>query len=658
MTRFTMPLETVSDASGNPGNGWKLAFYVSGTTTPATTYSNAALSTPNSNPVIANANGRFSDIFLTPSVSYKVILLNASDVVQWTADPISSTALATADLAGLVKASSLSSNGADLQAIMDKLAGTVNAASISNTVSDQQAITDKLDFLQTGTGAVTRSLGAKLRDVVSIKDFGAACDGTTDDTAAWNAALATGRDISFPASQSRITGKLSYSSTWGQRIIGDGNYTSIFVIDSGFNLAATAVIQFGGTGQQLVGIGVSCAQTSTAVRGNLRQYPWIVRSNAHPSTTIRDVWINASWNGILLEGNCGQSMLEHIRIGGFNIDIYIDGALDTVRLDHYHSWPFDFPGDANLMSVYEDGTRVALTVGRCDDLCAGSILSYHGKVQFGDLGNGVPFGTIARLGLDGKTARIEMSGGRVTLASAYGSGGDLVDYKIQVSGNSALTIAAFWTLVIGPTTPDSWVSVIGAQAHLAIGEWWCEFQGDARIATVDTSGYLTILGGTFVQLDATARTQPVIHQISGRLAMTGCRLVALGGGTGNFVFITVDDKHVVTGNDFGGFGLAAPGDNTLGCYGPNTGLPAASAGAIDYSYIKRRHFTGSLSGGGAATIAHAVTNLHTRMVDIIAVYVGGSGERIPMTVASVDSTNITLSGGGAAAVYHVWVSHG
>jgi hypothetical protein len=131
----------------------------------------------------------------------------------------------------------------------------------------------------------------------------------------------------------------------------------------------------------------------------------------------------------------------------------------------------------------------------------------------------------------------------------------------------------------------------------------------------------------------------------------------LGGGSGNFVFITVDDKHAIVGNDFGGFGLSALADNTLGCYGPNTGLPAASAGAIDYSYVKRRHFTGSLDGAGAKTFAHAVGNLHTRMVDIIAVYVGASGERIPMTVASVDGTNIILSGGGASAVYHVWVSH-
>lgn len=43
-------------------------------------------------------------------------------------------------------------------------------------------------FTQSGAGAVSRSLTSKLRDVISVKDFGAVGDGVTDDTAAVTAA--------------------------------------------------------------------------------------------------------------------------------------------------------------------------------------------------------------------------------------------------------------------------------------------------------------------------------------------------------------------------------------------------------------------------------------------------------------------------------------
>jgi len=48
---------------------------------------------------------------------------------------------------------------------------------------------DMVGFIQGGTGAVVRTAMQKLRDTVSVRDFGAAGDGITNDTAAFNAAL-------------------------------------------------------------------------------------------------------------------------------------------------------------------------------------------------------------------------------------------------------------------------------------------------------------------------------------------------------------------------------------------------------------------------------------------------------------------------------------
>ena len=61
----------------------------------------------------------------------------------------------------------------------------------------------RLSFIAAGTGATTRTLQNKLRDTVSVKDFGAVGDGATDDRAAIqaaiNSAMTLGNAVYFPA---------------------------------------------------------------------------------------------------------------------------------------------------------------------------------------------------------------------------------------------------------------------------------------------------------------------------------------------------------------------------------------------------------------------------------------------------------------------------
>lgn len=84
--RFVLPYQTVIDGAGVPIPGAFLFFYVSETDTPLDTYANPTLTVPNTNPVQADAAGRFGNIFMLGT--YKVVLTDADLNQIWTADPV------------------------------------------------------------------------------------------------------------------------------------------------------------------------------------------------------------------------------------------------------------------------------------------------------------------------------------------------------------------------------------------------------------------------------------------------------------------------------------------------------------------------------------------------------------------------------------------
>ena len=101
-------------------------------------------------------------------------------------------------------------NGTTITFIVGLQAGdivdVVCVNNVSTVTSDQSS---EVYFLQSGTGAETRTVESKLKDVVSVKDFGAVGDGVTDDTAAIQAAiesLPTDGTLSFPAGIYLVTG--------------------------------------------------------------------------------------------------------------------------------------------------------------------------------------------------------------------------------------------------------------------------------------------------------------------------------------------------------------------------------------------------------------------------------------------------------------------
>jgi len=175
--------------------GGKLYTYAAGTTTPQATYTNSSGATAWTNPIVLDAAGRVSgsgEIWIDALTTYKFVLKDSNDVL-----------IATYD----------------------------NVSTLTNTTSAL------VSYTPPGTGAVTRTVQDKLRETISVKDFGAKGDGVNDDTAEIQAAInaaATfgsasnqGATLFFPSGKYLISSTIDLPGAQYVSLIGEGRSSVI-----------------------------------------------------------------------------------------------------------------------------------------------------------------------------------------------------------------------------------------------------------------------------------------------------------------------------------------------------------------------------------------------------------------------------------------------
>lgn len=156
-----------------------------------------------------------------------------------------------------------------LPAASTPLTGAELVPIVQSGVTSQTTINDfgpSIPYTPAGTGAVTTTVQTKLRETVSVKDFGAVGDGVTDDTAAISNALtavSAGGTLLFPAGIYKVTSAISKTFNNGAvvNIIGYGakiDGTSI----TGTTDGDTILINL--TGARLTGVALGTSATKGA----------------------------------------------------------------------------------------------------------------------------------------------------------------------------------------------------------------------------------------------------------------------------------------------------------------------------------------------------------------------------------------------------------
>lgn len=258
----------------------------------------------------------------------------------------------------------------------------------------KQTTLAQMPYVPDGTGAVTTTVQAKLRETVSVKDFGAVGDGVTDDTAAIQAALdsvpAYGGQVFFPEGTYLISSTITLPVQRRIALIGEGNGSvnngySATVIKKAASLNGNSIkIQTDGSSIEKItvqgvagngGDGILIAASRVTLRdvsvflmgndgirigtdtGNENCNLWFLENCKTKNNTRHGVYVSEG-AGALADANAGTCLhldtqsngVNGLNLNGTQLGTYVGGAYQNngdfgIRLSQYAQYNVFLGGD-------------------------------------------------------------------------------------------------------------------------------------------------------------------------------------------------------------------------------------------------------------------------------------------------------------------------
>jgi hypothetical protein len=152
-SRFIMPFANVGSGIKGP-EGALLYFFETGTDVPKKTYTDSAVSIANTNPVVADSNGLFSDIWL--SGTYRVVLQNRLTSQQWTADPVTETGAGGGSSTGFVfDEETIQLTSEQVNVVFITILANEGAFYVGSQGVDRGRLIKNVDYVVTGSREIT-----------------------------------------------------------------------------------------------------------------------------------------------------------------------------------------------------------------------------------------------------------------------------------------------------------------------------------------------------------------------------------------------------------------------------------------------------------------------------------------------------------------------